>query len=317
MNDSFQFFPDQASSVAPRVDALYLFLISVTVFFTVLIFCAIVFLALYYRRSARRPRPQSRPKGKVWLLEAAWIAIPLVLTMMMFFWGARLYSEMQSMPQNAIEIHVVAKQWMWKVQHPQGRSEINELHIPVGQPVRVHLISEDVIHSFFIPAFRVKMDVLPERYTSIWFEATRPGRYRLYCAEYCGTDHANMAGRVYAMTPAEYAAWLGGVVAEPPREAGQALFAQFRCHTCHENGAGYGPALAGLYGRRAALASGHVVTADENYLRESIVNPLAKLKPGYQPLMPSYKEQLTEPQLNQLIEYIKSLPAGDISPDPS
>jgi cytochrome c oxidase subunit II len=318
MNETFQLFPEQASRIAPRVDALYMFLIGVTAFFTLLIFLAIVYLALYYRRSAKRDRRRSRPAGKVWLLEFTWIVVPLALTMVMFFWGADVYFDMTTPPDNAIELQVVGKQWMWKIYHPQGRSEIDELHIPIGRPIRLRMISEDVIHSFFVPAFRAKMDVLPNRYTELWFEATRPGQYRLFCAEYCGTEHANMAGRVYAMEPEEYAAWLSGAsTADAPKTTGEALFAQYRCQNCHHEGTGLqGPSLHGLYGGQAALADGKVVTADETYLRESIVDPTAKVAAGYAPLMPTYQGQLSEEQMFQLIEYIKSLPATNVAADP-
>jgi cytochrome c oxidase subunit 2 len=217
-----------------------------------------------------------------------------------------------------MQIQVVGKQWMWKIHHPQGRSEINELHVPVGRPIELRLISEDVIHSFFIPGFRVKMDALPGRYTTMWFEATRPGEYDLYCAEYCGTEHADMRGRVIAMDPDEYVDWLQGATTERPQTAGRRLFTQFRCHTCHgENAELRSPPLHGLSGSTVALADGRTVHADESYLRESIVNPAAKVTAGYQPLMPTFQGQLSEEQLLDLIEYIKSLPPGDAQHDPS
>jgi cytochrome c oxidase subunit 2 len=197
---------------------------------------------------------------------------------------------------------------MWKIYHPQGRSEINELHVPVGRPVKLRMISEDVIHSFFLPAFRVKMDVLPGRYTTMWFEATKPGEYRLFCAEYCGTDHADMRGRVVAMSPADYANWLQGVDTEPPPLIGQRLFTQYRCDTCHGEGAELrSPPLHGIFNSTVALADGRTVQVDDSYLRESIVDPTAKVTAGYQPLMPTYQGQLSEEQLLRLIEYIKSL----------
>jgi cytochrome c oxidase subunit 2 len=317
MNTGFQLFPDQASSAAPRVDALYVYLLCVTGFFTLMIFLAIVFLALYYRRSAKRNRTRSRPAGKVWMLETTWIAIPFALTMVMFFWGARIYFDMYSTPVVAIELQVVAKQWMWKVQHPQGRSEINELHVPIGRAVRLRMISEDVIHSFYVPAFRMKMDVLPARYTTLWFEATKPGRYHLFCAEYCGTDHAAMSGHVVVMQPAEYADWLSGATAQAPPARGEKLFAEFRCQQCHQAGReATSPSLEGLFGATVALADGRAVRADDGYLRESIVNPMAKVTAGFQPLMPAYQDQLNEEQLFQLIDYIKSLPGSQTEGGP-
>jgi cytochrome c oxidase subunit 2 len=229
--------------------------------------------------------------------------------MVMFYWGAKLYYDIRTPPANAIELQVVGKQWMWKIQHPQGRGEINELHIPVGRPIRLRMISEDVIHSFYIPAFRTKMDVLPGRYTIQWFEATKPGEYDLFCAEYCGTEHADMRGRVIAMNPADYANWLASTVAETPQALGSKLFTQFRCNTCHDDHSELrSPPLHGIFNNTVALADGRTIDADDTYLRESIVNPMAKVTAGFQPLMPTYQGQLSEEQLSQIIEYIKSLP---------
>lgn len=307
MDQGIPLFPEQASSVAPRVDALYFYLLGVATFFTIAIFIAIVFLALYYRRSAPRNRKPGH-SSKIWILEVTWIAIPFLLAMVMFAWGADVYFDIEVPPPDALEIQVVGKQWMWKTQHPQGRREINELHIPVGRPVRLRMISEDVIHSFYVPAFRVKQDVLPGRYSSLWFKATRPGKFHLFCAEYCGTDHAKMAGHVYAMTPADYAAWLAGGHDEPPASAGENLFNQFRCQTCHFQGPDARcPVLQNLFGSTVRLADGRTLTADEAYIRESIMNPGAKIVAGYQAVMPTYQGQLTEEQVFQLVEYIKSL----------
>jgi cytochrome c oxidase subunit 2 len=310
MEEGFPLFPEQASSVAPRVDALYTFLLCVSGFFTVAIFVAIVYLAIKYRHGRPQDRPHPEPE-QLWMLEIAWIVMPLVLTMVMFFWGALLYFEIRTPPKDALELQVVGKQWMWKIYQPQGRSEINELHIPVGRPVRLRMISEDVIHSFFVPAFRVKMDVLPGRYSTMWFEATKPGEYHLFCTEYCGTEHANMAGRVYAMTPADYAQWLQGAQAgtETAQTTGSKLFTQFRCHSCHHDDSELrSPALAGIFNNTVVLADGRTVRADDSYLRESIVNPMAKVTAGFQPVMPAYQGQLSEEQLLLIIEYIKSLP---------
>ncbi len=307
MDQGLRLFPEQASSVAPRVDAVYFYLLGVATFFTLLILFAIVFLALYYRRSAKRNRVRSH-SGMVWMLEATWIGIPFALAMVMFAWGADVYFQIEVPPADALEIQVVGKQWMWKTQHPQGRREINELHIPVGRPVRLRMISEDVIHSFYVPAFRVKQDVLPGRYTSLWFEATKPGKYYLFCAEYCGTDHAKMSGHVYALKPADYAQWLAGGSDEPPASAGEQLFNRFRCQTCHFQGPDARcPTLENLFGSNVRLADGRTVTADEAYLRESIMDPTAKVVAGFQPVMPTYQGQLTEEQTFQLIQYIKSL----------
>jgi cytochrome c oxidase subunit 2 len=273
----------------------------------VAIFLTIAFLAIRYRRAAVRDRTR-RVGAKYWILEATWIAIPLILTMVMFLWGADTYFEQRVMPADAIEINVIGKQWMWKIYHPQGRHEINELHVPSGRPVVLRMISEDVIHSFFLPAFRVKMDVLPKRYTSLWFEATQPGTYHLFCTEYCGTDHAKMRGHVVVMQPAEYAEWLEGGEEKPPVTAGEELFTREGCATCHFQGAqARCPSLTNLFGQPVRIADGQVVTVDEAYLRESIVNPAAKVVAGYQPVMPTFEGRLSEEQIFHLIEYIKSL----------
>jgi cytochrome c oxidase subunit II len=307
MQHEFRLFPDQASSFAPQVDALYFFLLGIAGFFTLAIFMAIVYLALRYRRGRPKDRPHPHPQ-QFWIMEAAWIGIPFLLTMIMFGWGATLYFDMRTPPTDAIELQVVGKQWMWKIQHPQGRSEINNLHVPTGRPVRLNMISEDVIHSFYLPAFRVKMDVLPDRYSTLWFDATEPGEYYLFCAEYCGTDHADMSGRVVVMEPADYAAWLSGATTEPPQAAGEKLFTQFRCQTCHHEGPDARcPNLKELFGRTVALADGRTALVDEAYVRESILQPLAKVAAGFQPVMPTYQGQLSEEQIQQLVEYLKSL----------
>jgi cytochrome c oxidase subunit II len=319
MNHGFQLFPEQASTFASRVDALYFFLLLVTTFFTLLIFVSIVFLALYYRRGALRNRQRIRAQN-AWILEFVWIAIPLALVMVIFAWGADIYFDEREIPPNAIELRVVGKQWMWKIQHPQGRSEIDELHIPLGQPIRLQMVSEDVIHSFYVPEFRVKTDVLPGRYTSMWFEATKTGVYHLFCAEYCGTGHAAMEGSVYVMQPSEYAAWLAGGEQQPPVTAGQELFTRFRCNTCHfQEAQPRCPSLANVYQQPVRLSDGKVVTADDQYLRESILNPAAKVVAGFQPVMPTYQNQLSEEQIFHLIQYIKSLstmPATTKEPAP-
>lgn len=249
-------FPEQASTLAPRVDALFFFLVAISVFFATLIFTLLLYFAVKYRRRSVEERP--RPiEGSV-LLELVWTAVPLGLTMVMFAWGALLFAEIRTPPANALEIHVIGKQWMWKIQHPSGRREINELHIPVGRPIKLVMTSEDVIHSFFVPAFRVKNDVLPGRYTTLWFEATEPGEYRLFCAEYCGTQHSGMMGRVIALKLPEYEKWLsGGAVEGSMAKIGEDLFHRFACAGCHRYGAPVpAPALAGLLGRRVALQGG-------------------------------------------------------------
>jgi cytochrome c oxidase subunit 2 len=234
----------------------------------------------------------------------------LVLCAVLFWWGAVLFLEGNTPPKDAMEIYVTGKQWMWKAQHPQGKREINELHVPLGQSVKLTMTSEDVIHDFFIPAFRAKNDVLPGRYTSIWFKPTMLGKYRLYCAEYCGTEHSFMGGWVYVVPQAEYERWQRGAsaVEESPVVAGAKLFTQLGCATCHNADSGArGPNLNGLVGSQVELQDGTTVTADDSYVRESIVNSQAKIVAGFDPLMPIFQGLLSEDQLAQIVAYIKSL----------
>ncbi len=309
IDDGFRLLPEQASTLAPHVDLLYYFLLGVALFFTVLITVLIIYFSIKYRRGNTRVDRSSRP-GHSTLLEIIWMVVPLIFSMGIFGWGATLYFSEYRPPAGAMEIRTVAKQWMWKFQHPNGHREINTLHIPLGQPIKMIMISEDVIHSLYVPAFRVKRDVLPGSYSSCWFEATRTGDFHLFCAEYCGTNHSRMIGRVIVMEPAEYEDWLGGGSAkETPVAAGQRLFEELRCVTCHrpDGATGRCPPLAGLLGREVKLTGGATIIADENYLRESILRPAAKVVEGFQPLMPSYDGQVDEEQLIQLISYIKSL----------
>jgi cytochrome c oxidase subunit II len=314
MNLGFPLFPEQASTLAGRVDALFFFLIAVSVFFVALIFLVILVFAVKYRRRADDERPEPI-EGKLWL-EVLWSVIPFGLTMVMFVWGALIFFDIHDPPDDALEIGVVGRQWMWKVQHPTGQSEINELHVPVRQAVKLLMTSEDVIHDFYLPAFRVKQDVLPGRYTSVWFEATKAGVYQLFCAEYCGTQHSGMIGRVVVLEPAEFERWLsGGATGMSMVDQGASLFKRFGCETCHRSGGtNQGPALAGLFGKTVKLQGGATVIADEDYLRESILDPRAKIVSGYQPIMPTFKGLVSEEGLLQLIAYIKSLHTAERKP---
>jgi cytochrome c oxidase subunit 2 len=242
-------------------------------------------------------------------LEVAWIVIPLILVLIMFFWGAIAYFPLYRPPADALDVYVVAKQWMWKLQHVEGSSEINELHIPAGRPIRLLMTSQDVIHSFYVPAFRLKQDVLPGRYTTLWFQGTRVGEYALYCAEYCGTNHSGMTGRIVVQSPADYQRWLtGGISPSSVASRGQQLFLSLQCATCHAEGPGArGPSLAGLTGSRVLLQDGREIVADESYIRESIVDPASKLVAGYQPIMPVFRGRVSEEELLQLVAYVKSL----------
>jgi cytochrome c oxidase subunit 2 len=309
MLEKLRLFPEQASTVAPRVDALLYFLLAVTVVFVTLIAGLIVVFMVRYRRG--RPGDGAAAVHGSLGLEALWSAVPFALTIVMFFWGASLYATLRRPPDDALEVHVVGKQWMWKVQHLEGRREINELHVPVGRPVKVTLTSEDVIHSFFVPAFRTKQDAVPGRYTTLWFEATRPGSYALYCTEYCGTLHAGMIGRVVAMEPAAFQSWLGaGEPAPAVASAGERVFRAQGCPSCHAADApGRGPALGGVFGSAVRLRDGATVRADEAYLRESILVPQAQIVAGYDAIMPTFQGLLGEEELLELITYLKGLPA--------
>jgi cytochrome c oxidase subunit 2 len=299
-------WPERASSFASTVDALYIFLIAITGFFSVMIFLLILTFAIRFRRS--RVKEATQIEGSL-LLESAWTLLPLGVFMIMFLWGAVIYMAEARPPANAMELFVVGKQWMWKVQHPEGVREIDSLHIPVGRDIRLTMISQDVIHSFFIPAFRIKQDVIPGRYSTTWFRATKPGRYHLFCAEFCGTVHSGMIGEVVVMEPAAYQGWLAGGAAEATlASSGERVFQQLGCATCHRfDTQGRGPNLVGLFGKSQTLDNGETVVADENYLRESIETPGAKVVAGFRPVMPTFKGIVDEEQMLALIAYIKSL----------
>jgi len=313
-------FPEQASSIAPEVDHLLYYLLAVAVFFTVLIFGAIFYFAIRYRRRSDRELPHVIHGGLT--LEILWSVIPFGLTMVMFTWGASIFFNESRPPADALQIYVVGKQWMWKLQHLEGQREIDELHIPVGRAVRLTMTSEDVIHSFFVPAFRTKEDVVPGRYSTTWFTPTKPGKYHLFCAEYCGARHSGMIGWVYVMEPRDYENWLnGGAASGSLADQGAKLFQSLACSNCHKpDGTGRCPTLVGLFGKNVELSSGATVKADEGYIRESILQPTAKIVAGYQPLMPTFQGLVTEEGVLQLVEYIKSLggqpgaPAGSTVP---
>jgi len=300
-------FPVQASTFAPDVDHLLYFLLAVAVFFSLAIFCSIFYFAIRYRRRSENELPRAIHGGMA--LEILWSVIPLGLTMVMFTWGASIYFNESRPPDNALDIYVVGKQWMWKLEHLGGQREINELHIPVGRAVRLTMTSEDAIHSFFVPAFRTKQDAVPGRYTTTWFTPTKAGKYHLFCAEYCGTNHSRMGGWVYVMEPRDYEAWLsGGTSGGSLAENGQKLFDELACGNCHKpDGSGRCPSLTGLFGKTVQLAGGATVKADEGYIRESILQPQAKIVAGYGPIMPTFQGLVTEEGVMQLIEYIKSL----------
>jgi len=278
-----------------------------TLFFAVLVTVLVIFAAFKYRRKSENEVGDDVHGNNV--LEVGWTLIPLLIAILIFAWGAVIYVNYRIAPKDTLDIYVIGKQWMWKLQQPNGRKEINELHLPVGRNVKLIMGSEDVIHDFYVPAFRVKMDVVPGRYNTLWFRPTKTGRYHFFCSQYCGTNHAVMGGWVTVMDPAEYAAWLSGESGDVnPASAGEKLFSQLACVTCHlANGTGRAPSLNGVYGAKVLLADGSIIVADEAYIRESILQPKAKIVAGYQPVMPTFQGLVTEEQILNLTAYIKSL----------
>ncbi len=308
MNFKLPFLPEQASAAASEVDNLTFFLVGMSTFFTVLIALMIVFFAIKYRRKSADGVGSNFENSP--LLEITWTVIPLLVALFTFAWGLKVFFRLYRPPANAVEYQVTGKQWMWKIQHPTGQREINELHVPIGQPTRLVMTSEDVIHSFFVPAFRVKADVVPGRFTSLWFLPTKAGRYHLFCTEFCGTQHSGMTGWVIVQSPEEYQAWLATAPGpKAPSADGARLFAQYACNTCHKTEpGGRGPALHGLYGTEVTLADGGTVKVDDAYLRESILMPGARIVQGYEPIMPAFQGQISEEAMQQLLDYIKNLP---------
>lgn len=292
--------------MAGRVDALYLFLIAVTGAVTLLVLCLIVIFIFRYRHSQHPVADQISGSPP---LELTWSLVPLGVFMIFFIWGASIYVAEATPPSDSLEIYVVAKQWMWKIQHAEGQREINTLHVPTNRDIRLTMISQDVIHSFWVPEFRVKTDVLPGRYTTLWFRANKPGTYNLFCSEFCGTLHSGMIGKVIVMDPARFQAWLtGGGEMGSFAGTGQKLFQELGCTSCHRfDTQGRGPNLVGVYGRPVLLSDGSTVIADDAYIREAILNPGAQIVAGFQPIMPSFQGIVTEDQLLSLIAYVKSL----------
>jgi len=311
MSKYLPLWPDRASTMAGMVDGLYIYLVLVSAVMTLLIFIAVAVLAVKYRR---RPGVLPTPIEGSPILETAWSVIPFGVMLTFFIWGAVIFFKERTPPINSTEVYVVAKQWMWKIEHVEGQREINELHVPVGQNVKLIMTSQDVIHSFYIPAFRLKQDVLPGRYTTLWFKATEPGVYHLFCAEYCGTSHSGMIGSVVVMEAQDYNLWMAGGPSVPLPEAGKQLFASLGCATCHRfDIQGRGPNLQNAFGKPVLLEDGRTVTMDDNYVRESILNPTAKIVNGFKPVMPTFQGLVSDEQLNALVAYVKSLaqpPAG-------
>ena len=307
-------FPEQASSFAKDVDALYFFILATCAFFAIGVSVAVVILGIKYHKT-HDGQIGARIEGNL-PLELLWSVIPTIIAMFMFGWGASVFYHLRRPPDEALHLYAVGKQWMWKFQHLEGQREINELHIPAGQPVKVTISSEDVLHSLYFPAFRTKMDAIPGRYTELWFEAEKPGRYHIFCAEYCGTSHSGMIGWVTVLEPAQYQAWLqGGGMEGTLAQRGAKLFNDLACNTCHRSDTqGRGPMLQNVFGSIQAIQGGGTVTVDEAYLRESILTPAAKVTAGFQPIMPAFQGIVSEEGLLELIEYVKSLKSSDAVP---
>jgi cytochrome c oxidase subunit 2 len=305
--NQFHLFPPQASTTAHQVDTLYFALIMISLFFMVIVFLPILFFCVKYRRGS--PADRSNPASGSNVVELGWTTLPTLMGLGLFVWGAVDFFQMERMPGNAIDVQVVGKQWMWKIQHAEGKREINELHIPLDRTVALTMTSQDVIHSFFVPAFRVKQDVVPGRYTSQWFKPTRTGEYHIFCSQYCGTQHARMIGRVVVMQPQAYERWLRtGEQTESIVGTGERLFHDRGCSGCHApNSVFHAPLLEGLYRQPVPLADGTVVSADDQYLRDSILQPAKQISAGYDNIMPSFSGHLSEEEIMQLIAYLKAI----------
>src|SRR5580698_5618686 len=299
-------FPAEASTISPYTDALYFFLLAMTLVGLLLVGVLVFGFSIRYRKD-RNPEA-TQIEGST-LLEATWTIIPLALFLVTFVWGALLYFRIYDPPANAMNIYVVGKQWMWKAEHPGGQHEINALHVPAGRPVQLTMISQDVFHSFSIPDFRVKREVIPGRYTTVWFNATTPGTYHIFCTQYCGTQHSGMIGEVTVLTPDDYKKWTQESTSGMSlAQNGERLFASMRCNACHSgNAAARGPNLAGVYGSKLTLTNGSQVLVNDAYLRDAILSPSQHITAGYAPSMPTYQGQISEDGLIDLVEYIKTL----------
>jgi cytochrome c oxidase subunit 2 len=299
-------FPEQASTLAPRVDNLYFFIVAVTAFFGIVTSVIVIWFAMKYRTNDPL-KIGARITGSI-PLELAWSIIPFAISIVIFVWAADVFFDIYRPPDQTLEIYATGKRWMWRFQHLDGKSEINELHVPVGRAVKVTFTSEDVLHSLYFPAFRTKADAIPGRYSSVWFNATDVGEYHIFCAEYCGTKHSGMIGRVVVMEPALYQAWLSGDTGEGTLASrGERLFTDLACVTCHlDDGSGRGPSLVNRFGAQQTLQTGEVITVDDSYVRESILTPQQKIVAGYQPLMPTFQGMVNEESVMALIEYVKT-----------
>jgi cytochrome c oxidase subunit 2 len=299
--------PPEASSLAPHVDLLFYSLLAASALVVAALLVVNLTFLIRFRRGSPAPRPPLRISTNK--IEVGWISATLVIFLCFFFWGAHLYISQERPPHGATEINVVGRQWMWDIRQPNGRREFDELHVPVGTPIRLLLSSEDVIHSFFVPAFRVKQDVVPGKIVSAWFEATKPGTYQIFCTQYCGTAHASMTGRVIAMPPDAYAQWLDeGNPLPSLSNRGRALFIRYGCAGCHTAGSPiHAPPLEGVYGHLQPVENRRFIRADDAYIRDSILLPEQHITAGYPNIMPSFKGVIPEGDLLDLIAYVKSL----------
>ena len=307
----FPWWPARAGAYAGQLDFLFICLLVLAFLTAGLVIFLLVLFAAKYRHTSTAPRDE--PTKKTWRWEVGWTTVSLLIFVGLAVWGASFYLRLYNPPADALQIFIVGKQWMWKAQHPGGQREINELHVPAGQDVRLVMASEDVIHSFFVPALRIKHDVVPGRYETMWFRADKPGRYHLFCAEYCGTDHAHMGGWLIVLQPRDYADWLRAQGGRQTLAAqGQELFRRYGCSGCHEPGGTVrAPNLNGIYGSPVPLSDGSVVIADARYVRDSILDPNAQVAAGYAPVMPAFAGQVSEDDLAKLVAYIQSLgPTG-------
>ncbi len=300
-------FPAEASTIAPWMDALYFFLLAMTVVGVILVGALLFAFSIMYRKEKN---PVATHIEGSTLLEATWTIIPLAIFLVCFVWGALLYFRIYNPPVNAMNIYVVGKQWMWKAEHPGGQHEINALHVPTGKPVQLTMISQDVFHSFSIPDFRVKREVIPGRYSTVWFEATTPGTYHIFCTQYCGTQHSGMIGEVTVLTPDDYDKWTKESTSGMSlAQNGERLFASMGCNACHSGtAAARGPNLAGVYGSKLTLTNGSQVLVNDAYLRDAILNPSQHVTAGFAPIMPTYQGQISEDGLIDLVEFIKTMP---------
>ena len=306
LGHALEFWPTAASASAVEADHLILSFTVLTLFLTAPIFISFTYFAIRYRRGVKADRRHDEVRSSA--IEMTWMIGPFVLTLFFFAWGAQLFMHHKTLPAGGLQIDAIGRQWMWKFQHPGGQSEIDDLHVPVGQDVIMHMISQDVIHAFYLPALRIQMDVLPDRYTNLWFKADKVGSYHLLCSEYCGTDHSVMGGTITVMEPADYQRWLGASGSDMSlASAGEELFQSYGCSGCHQGQSTVrAPSLVGLYGKPVPMEDGRTVVADDSYIRDKILNPNDNLVAGYKQVMPAFKGVIAEDDLLRLVAYIKS-----------